>query len=197
MTRDALVARVRDVLTPDLLHPAYRHNPKAFCYPAAEALYHLLGGKAAGYTPHTLKHEGGTHWFLKHADGSIIDPTADQFSTPPPYHAAAGRGFLTARPSKRARTIMQRIAMHQPDIAERLIDAARDGTFEDVLAELCEDQWISKATDKPSFREGQLHRDLYVAQGQKIPVAKMRAAAKRGDPEVRRRAQFALNATGH
>lgn len=27
------------------------------CYVAAEALYHLLGGKAAGYVPHTVRHE--------------------------------------------------------------------------------------------------------------------------------------------
>lgn len=137
MTRDELVARVRAVLTPDLLHPAYRHNPKAHCYAASEALYHLLGGKASGYTPQTVRHEGSVHRFLRHANGSILDPTADQFRTPPPYHAARGRGFLTREPSKRARTIIQRINM-KPDIAEHLINGALNGRFEDALIDVCE-----------------------------------------------------------
>ena len=46
--------------------------------------------------------------------------------------------------------------------------------------------WISKAIKKP----GQLHRDLGVPQGQKIPKAKLAAAAKRDD-KVGQRARFA------
>lgn len=77
------------------------------CYVTCEALYHLLGGKIAGYTPHTVRHEGDVHWFLVLGESTIIDPTASQFKTPPPYHLARGRGFLTKTPSKRARELMR------------------------------------------------------------------------------------------
>ena len=85
------------------------------CYVTAEALFHLLGGKAAGYTPHTVRHEGTVHWYLRLEKksisgfywGAVIDPTATQFKTPPPYHLGRGRGFLTKNPSKRASAMME------------------------------------------------------------------------------------------
>lgn len=46
---------------------------------------------------------------------------------------------------------------------------------------------IKSAIKKP----GQLRRDLKVAKGQKIPVAKIKAAAKKGG-KVGQRARFAL-----
>ncbi len=77
------------------------------CYVTCEALYHLLGGKDAGYTPHTVRHEGDVHWFLVMHNGYIIDPTASQFKTAPPHHLGRGRGFLTKEPSKRAKALMK------------------------------------------------------------------------------------------
>lgn len=93
------------------------------CYVTCEALYHLLGGIASGWVPHTVRHEGDVHWYLVSTesvvlgsvwhDGSrivtpaILDPTAQQFSTPPPYHLGRGRGFLTKKPSKRAAALMK------------------------------------------------------------------------------------------
>jgi len=42
-------------------------NPLAgHCYVATEALYTYLGGSESSYTPQYVKHEGTTHWFLKH-----------------------------------------------------------------------------------------------------------------------------------
>lgn len=85
------------------------------CYVTCEALYHLMGGKKAGLIPHTVLHEGDTHWYLvrepDHPEGPefIIDPTVKQFKTKPPYHLGRGRGFLTKRPSKRAREMMKRM----------------------------------------------------------------------------------------
>jgi hypothetical protein len=88
---------------------------KGNCYVTVEALFHLLGGKAAGYTPQTVRHEGTVHWYLmydkKHGPNGlyttiVVDPTASQFKTPPPYHLGRGRGFLTKGPSKRARAMM-------------------------------------------------------------------------------------------
>jgi len=77
------------------------------CYVTSEALYHLLGGKAAGWTPVRQRHEGDTHWYLRHASGVIVDATAAQFRTPPDYRIGKGAGFLTKAPSKRARALMQ------------------------------------------------------------------------------------------
>lgn len=77
------------------------------CYVASEAAYHLLGGKAAGWKPMTVRHEGVTHWYLRHALGFRLDLTASQFKTPPDYSRARGRGFLTKRPSKRAVQLMK------------------------------------------------------------------------------------------
>jgi hypothetical protein len=76
------------------------------CYVTSEALFHLLGGKAAGWKPMTMRHEGDTHWFLKHANGTIIDPTVSQLKIAPDYSKARGCGFLTREPSLRAKLLM-------------------------------------------------------------------------------------------
>lgn len=47
-------------------------------------------------------------------------------------------------------------------------------------------KWIQKAVKKP----GQLHKDLGVPQGEKIPAAKINAAAKKPG-KVGQRARFA------
>ncbi len=79
------------------------------CYVASEALYHLLGGKASGWTPMVMRTETDTHWFLKHTDGLIVDPTVGQFDAIPDYSLARGCGFLTKNPSKRAAELMERV----------------------------------------------------------------------------------------
>jgi hypothetical protein len=92
------------------------------CYVTCEALYHLLGGKAAGWTPMVMRHEGDTHWFLakvKRFRGlsepilDVLDPTVSQFRKRPDYRKARGCGFLTKQPSKRARELMQRLVYQQ------------------------------------------------------------------------------------
>ena len=50
-------------------------------------------------------------------------------------------------------------------------------------------RWVQSAIKKP----GQLHRDLGVPQGQKIPVEQIKRAAKRKG-KVGQRARFALRA---
>lgn len=92
------------------------------CYAASEALYHILGGKEAGWTPMRvgLLHPNGareTHWFIKHASGLILDPAVKQFDSPewwprPDYSKAIGSGFLTKHPSKRAFDLIQRLTWH-------------------------------------------------------------------------------------
>lgn len=112
---DAVMQAVRSSLTSDLLKPVYRRrvedegaNPyTGHCYVAVEALYHLLGGSAKGYKPMFVRHENEPHWFLQ-GPGGVLDPTAEQFSTPVPYDQGRGKGFLTLEPSARARTVMER-----------------------------------------------------------------------------------------
>ena len=79
------------------------------CYATSEAVYHLLGGKAAGWKPMRVRHEADMHWWLQHEDGMRIDLTASQFSTPPPYEDGVGCGFLTKRPSKAAHALMMQM----------------------------------------------------------------------------------------
>lgn len=81
------------------------------CYVTCEALFHLLGGKKAHLVPHTVRHEGAVHWYLvrKGTFPVVIDPTRSQFKRPVPYHKGRGRGFLTKKPSKRAREMMQKM----------------------------------------------------------------------------------------
>ena len=112
-TPDQVTARVRAVLTDDLLKPHYRtraHRRPAtgHCYVACEALFHLLGGKEAGLTPAQIRHEGESHWFLRTPTG-VLDPTADQFDTPVPYPSGTGKGFLTKEPSRRAVEVIRRV----------------------------------------------------------------------------------------
>lgn len=76
------------------LQPRYRRlhelgcDPTTgFCSIAAEALWAMLGGRAAGYELVQVSHEGGPHWFVRFMPtGRVIDPTRAQFSTTPPYH---------------------------------------------------------------------------------------------------------------
>jgi hypothetical protein len=84
-----------------------------FCYIAAEACYHLLGGKEAGLKSYYAVYEEDgmrcTHWWLKKGN-KIIDPTASQYTKlglKPPYHLGKGSGFLTLKPSYRAALLMK------------------------------------------------------------------------------------------
>ena len=115
-TEQATVEAVRGALTADLLKPEWRRLAEAtgrpmlgHCYAASEAVYHLLGGKAAGYTPMSIRHEDGPHWWVRGPRGEVIDPTAEQFVTPVPYGRSVAKGFLTRQPSKRAAEIIRRI----------------------------------------------------------------------------------------
>jgi len=116
-----VVRRVQGVLTPDLLTPKWRalaelsgHPHYGQCYVAAEAVYHLLGGRSRWNScvlshkswPEGMK-EGNTHWFLREkSTGLVMDPTAGQFSYPVDYSRGVNCAFMTQRPSKRARKVL-------------------------------------------------------------------------------------------
>lgn len=85
------------------------------CYVTSETLYHLLGGKAAGWKPMVMSTHNDTHWFLRHSSGLILDATASQFRTRPDYSLARGTGFLTKGPSKRAKALMEKLVWQTTD----------------------------------------------------------------------------------
>lgn len=119
-----LLSKIQAVLSRDLLYPRWKkivtdkhHLHTGLCYPAAEALFHICG-KEQGYLPcYTTADQNpaipgigfSSHWFLRHPDGRVLDPTAAQFPKPVPYHLGTCCGFLTKRPSKRAKEIIRRV----------------------------------------------------------------------------------------
>lgn len=113
MGREQLIEAIGNRLTPDLLSSKWNGRIKnqlsGHCYVASEAFYHLAGGKQAGYRPYFVRHEGGSHWWVEHEDGTVIDITAAQFWTPIPYEDGVGKGFLTRQPSKRAAELIRRV----------------------------------------------------------------------------------------
>ncbi len=134
MTPSEAVSRVREVLTPDLLHRDYRsgwspENPThGHCAAASEAVYFLLGGPKTGLTAWVARDaDGTTHWWLQTVGGERIDPTADQYSVagrvPPYLRGILGKpgGFMgqrveignrygfDRRPGKVAAEILRRI----------------------------------------------------------------------------------------
>lgn len=93
-------------------------NRRGNCYYATEALFHILGGRRAGWKAMRLTlgegQRGGleTHWFLLHQSGVIVDPSRRQFQAKdwwpaPDYSQGRGAGFLTKRPSRKARKLIE------------------------------------------------------------------------------------------
>lgn len=94
------------------LKPQYRGNPNKLwghCYVASEVAYHLKY-KELGFKPHVIKTNGITHWFLKNINTKeILDLTSEQFDKPIDYNNGKCCGFLTKNPSKRSKTLMERL----------------------------------------------------------------------------------------
>lgn len=117
----ALVDAVGEVVAgrPDLLRPEYAAKVArgadpltGHCYVATEALWHLLGGSRSGWRPFSGRgpgRAGGSHWWLVGPGGEVADVTARQFDRPVDYAAGTGRGFLTRRPSARAREVIRAV----------------------------------------------------------------------------------------
>lgn len=84
-------------------------TPVNNCYIAFEAYYHLRGGKDAGLKPVQGKHMGVSHWWLVDKSGEVIDITSKQFTRPVDYSGGRGRGFLTKKPSKRAKELIDAV----------------------------------------------------------------------------------------
>lgn len=74
---------------------------------ASESCYYLFA-KKLGFKPKFIRHEGQPHWFLA-KDSEVIDLTKSQFKTKVPYENGRGIGFLTNKPSKRTKILIDRI----------------------------------------------------------------------------------------
>jgi len=100
------------------------HELAGQCYQVCEAYYHgvdedirdQLTPQQITFTVNHFLSETGeleiSHWFLKHDDGTIIDPTAEQFeamSVDVPYDQATGRGFVPPSPSKESRVLLDAV----------------------------------------------------------------------------------------
>lgn len=65
-----------------------------FCSAGAQAQYFLSGGKAEGFTPVVCRHPEWTHWWVRGPDGTVWDPTWDQFEPGEvDYEQCRGKGF--------------------------------------------------------------------------------------------------------
>ncbi len=96
-------------LTDDLRRKPWKGSPNPLaghCYLACEVLSHISDGKLK---PYFVRHEGAPHWFLKDENGNVLDPTVGQFNTTPDYTKGRGKGFLTKKPSKRAKIVLDRL----------------------------------------------------------------------------------------
>lgn len=132
----------RDLLSPKwaMAIPPHSHPVSGHCAIAAEALYHILGGKDAGYMPMVCKYHFNTgcivrgpgpdpkldetHWWLRgpqnglRGAGSVIDPTAQQYNAPFPYDWGRGCAFMApnGKPSKRAQILIDRMMPELSDL---------------------------------------------------------------------------------
>ena len=112
-----LIRLIVSQLTPDLLSAEWAasrregdHPLTGYCYVASEALFHLAGGVTSGLNVYRCPLPGGgSHWWLTDSGGRIIDPTAEQFSSPPPYSQGARTSFLSRKPSRRAASLIARV----------------------------------------------------------------------------------------
>lgn len=120
-----LIQTIQQNLTLDLLNFNQKqlltgiHPTEGHCAIAAEAAFHLLGGKAKGWIPVVLPKKvlgNNTHWWIENIDtGEIVDPTKEQFGNYKiPYHLGKRTGFMCpikGQPSKRAKILIKRVEL--------------------------------------------------------------------------------------
>ena len=112
---DELKREIQAVLDPERADPLHKcgfGRYDGFAYVAAEAYFHLAGGRDAGLHSVQLKYRGKSHWWLTDSDGRVIDMTLGPRETSKfPYHRGARRPFryTPAGISKAARRIVDRV----------------------------------------------------------------------------------------
>lgn len=102
-----------EALSLNVRHEDYRPKPEDYaaalrthCYTMVEVAYHDFA-KAAGYRTFVHKHAGGSHWWLQHPDGRILDPSWPQLSGPYEYEKGRPQNLLPR--SDNAREVIRRV----------------------------------------------------------------------------------------
>lgn len=166
----ALLSAINDKI-PDIHHH----------YLAVEVLSHLLNDKS--WIPHSVNHEGKTHWFMKNRNGEILDPTSDSFKSKVPYEEGRPTKLMSARPSNKALEVISHVqarmaAQNDPTLKKGvagalagIVMAASPGlkaAFDKVNPPKQEqfEQAVSKA---PKWTPSGLHPDL-------IPLAHLESS---------------------
>lgn len=114
-----LINKIKKHLTPDLLK-GVEYDPKnplkGHCYVASEALYYFLDKSLFCPVVASYKSSTGkkcTHWWIANRSGtSIFDLTGEQFKPSflkQLYTKGRKSGFLTKKPSKRAKILIHRV----------------------------------------------------------------------------------------
>jgi hypothetical protein len=107
--------------SPDLLNEKYQDSDRSrfilngLCYVMSECMYHLFPNKLTPYR--ILWDNGGTHWFLKSQDGTIIDtiaPDGREACSHSDYARAERKNFYSKYPSKRAKILLDRAGLSLP-----------------------------------------------------------------------------------
>jgi hypothetical protein len=112
---DSLKREIQAVLTDELADQRNRTGHgryDGFAYVAAEAYFHIAGGRDAGLQPVQLKHRGHSHWWLRDDRGRIVDLTlASRETSGFPYERGKPRPFryTPAGISRRAQVIVERV----------------------------------------------------------------------------------------
>jgi hypothetical protein len=112
---DKLKREVQAALTDDLTAPRYQDGIGRFdghSYVAAEAYWHLAGGRESGLQPMQLKRDGVSHWWLRDGKGRVIDLTlARGEKSSFPYQDGTPRSFRYTPKgmSNRAATVAERV----------------------------------------------------------------------------------------
>jgi hypothetical protein len=112
---DKLKREVQSVLTDELTAPRYKDGVGRFdghSYVAAEAYWHLSGGKESGLQPMQLNRDGTSHWWLRDARGRVIDLSLGRGDKATfPYEDGVARGFRYTPKgmSNRAAVVIERV----------------------------------------------------------------------------------------
>ena len=186
LTTDIIIETIRDCLSPDLLSNKWNaivdqsgegNKVAGHCAIASEALYDLLGGASAGYTPYVCAYyqdrqgkrvfgqapkgaEQMTHWWLraptegKRGQGDILDATVRQYKKPFPYTRGRATGFMSPTPpSKRARILIARV---EKKLGAKKITAFREAQ----ITKFQEAGGVVKLTKASQRRRAELSAEL-------------------------------------
>lgn len=85
------------------------------CYIVAEIVMKYYAPEGSE-TYRFADEDGESHWFVKTPDGTIIDPTADQFDECPPYHKAKKHHLIPVKGggmSKDAKTLAGKLGLEK------------------------------------------------------------------------------------